>query len=356
MKFESVFTMWRLMVLLSGLVTGLYQILFHDFPFFWYAESMFVVTFALMLILPERFPRAAVSVLFWSQVLLTLGVFDLVHADAICAAMLFFVPIYTMLYANRTSIILGELLILAGYLAVTRDEPLRQHLIFLIIFTLFSILLHFVSQILVRKASEAAKFQERVEVFSRAIEARDAYTQGHSRRVARYAVAIGKHMPGIDIDLLRVAGELHDIGKISTPDAVLHKPGRLTDEEYDVIKRHPVDGANLLRRFEVDGPILDGVLYHHERMNGTGYPEGRFGENIPMVARILAVADTFDAMTTTRSYRKAFPPQTAYDEILTLSGVYYDPQVVECFVRGYEDILAILQQEEDERPVLESVM
>ncbi|MBL0387194.1 HD-GYP domain-containing protein [Tumebacillus sp. ITR2] len=347
MSFARIYKIWCLMLTLTITITGLYQAFYQDFPFFWTIECSVGVLLLLMLTLPKRFPQAGIPILFGSQMLVTLGFYAVISINQIGTTVLFFPALYTLLYPNRRYFYGGQILVSIGYLLCSWDNPLQQHVIFFSIFACYSTLLGFVSQIMVRNASEVAKFQERVEVFSHAIEARDSYTQGHSRRVSRYAVEIGKLVPGIDIELLRMAGDLHDIGKISTPDAVLLKPGRLTDEEYDVIKRHPVDGANLLRRFDVDGPILEGVLYHHERMNGTGYPEGRIGEHIPLYARILAVADTFDAMTTTRSYRIAYPPQVAYDEILSLKGLYYDPLVVDCFVKCYDTILAIFFEHQE---------
>jgi putative nucleotidyltransferase with HDIG domain len=334
-----------MLTLAIGMI-GLDEVVNRNFPYFWLSESLLTGSLLLMLWLPKHNPRVAGAVMFWNQLLINLGLYYIVHDIPLCAAMLFFTPIYSLLLPTRSYFFWGQLLTSAGYLICAWDKPLQQHLVFYGLFLSYTALLNFVSQYMVRNASEVAKFQERVEVFSRTIEARDSYTQGHSRRVSRYAVEIGKQMPGVDLELLRMAGDLHDIGKISTPDAVLLKPGRLTDEEYAIIKRHPVDGANLLRHFGIEGPILDGVLYHHERLNGTGYPEGRTGNDIPVYARILAVADTFDAMTTTRSYRKAHSPQTAYDEILSLNGHFYDSRVVECFVHCYERILAIYEEEE----------
>ncbi|PWK15889.1 HD-GYP domain-containing protein [Tumebacillus permanentifrigoris] len=348
MSSAKIFNIWCLMLTLAIAMIGLYEVVYRNFPYFLLIEGALLISMLLMLWLPKRYPRVALHVMFWNQLLLNLGLYYVVHDFPLCAAVLFFLPIYTLLFPNRRYFFWGQLLTSIGYLVCSWDKPVQQHVVFYCLFLSYTALLSFVSQFIVRNASEVAKFQERVEVFSRAIEARDSYTQGHSRRVSRYAVEIGKHLPGVDLELLRVAGDLHDIGKISTPDAVLLKPGRLTDEEYTIIKRHPVDGANLLRHFGIEGPILDGVLYHHERLNGTGYPEGRAGNDIPVYARILAVADTFDAMTTTRSYRHAFPPQTAYDEILSLTGDFYDAVVVDSFVRCYERILAIYEEEERE--------
>ena len=146
------------------------------------------------------------------------------------------------------------------------------------------------------------------------LEASDPYTHGHSRRVARHAANIAKQMglSGGEIAKIRAAGAMHDVGKVETPTAVLHKAGRLTDEEFDIVKRHPVDGADMVATLD-DDELTAIVRHHHERLDGTGYPDGLAGDEIPLGARILAVADTFDAITSTRPYRQANPHKKALD-------------------------------------------
>lgn len=141
---------------------------------------------------------------------------------------------------------------------------------------------------------------------ARSIEAKDPYTKGHTERVANIAVHLGQRLSlsSSDIEALRYGGYLHDIGKIGTPMEVLHKPGKLDDSEWNTIRKHPMDGYHIaLPLHRVLGKALDVVRYHHERLDGSGYPDGLSGEDIPMLARILAVADAFDAMTTDRPYR-----------------------------------------------------
>jgi putative nucleotidyltransferase with HDIG domain len=169
------------------------------------------------------------------------------------------------------------------------------------------------------------------------LETSDPYTHGHSRRVARYAFMIASQM-GLaqsDVAKIRAAAALHDVGKVNTPVDILHKPGRLTDEEFAVVKRHPVEGAQMIA-LQVEDPQLESIVrHHHERLDGTGYPTGLKGEEIPLGARIIAVADTFDAITSERPYREAKPHKAALDILRAESGTQLDRDAVRAFERVY---------------------
>jgi putative nucleotidyltransferase with HDIG domain len=168
------------------------------------------------------------------------------------------------------------------------------------------------------------------------LEDRDPYTHGHSHRVARHAAMIARRM-GLSqhqVAKVRTAASLHDVGKINTPPAVLQKPGRLTDNEFDVIKLHPVDGAELVASLG-DSELTAMVRHHHERIDGTGYPDGLAGDEIPLGARIIAVADTFDAITSTRPYRPANPHDKALRILAGEAGSQLDTGVVAAFGRAY---------------------
>lgn len=187
----------------------------------------------------------------------------------------------------------------------------------------------------------AARFIEQKNMFigsleavSNALDAKDRYTHGHSERVAwlgtHLAQAIG--LDADEVERIRISGLVHDVGKIGVPEAVLCKTGRLNDEEFEQIKKHPRIGYNILKGIPKMEDVLDGVLYHHERWDGKGYPCQLAGEAIPLYGRILAVADTFDAMSSTRSYRTAMPREKVLAEIARCSGTQFDPSLTEPFI------------------------
>lgn len=178
-----------------------------------------------------------------------------------------------------------------------------------------------------------------------AIEAKDRYTHGHTERVTNISLEIAKKIEQITkveqgnkfIEYIRIAGLLHDIGKIGIPESILNKNGPLTDEERKKMMEHASIGAAILQPIaELEDAVL-GVKYHHERYDGTGYPEGLKGNDIPLLASIIAVADTFDAMTTDRPYRPALSKESAAEEIKRLSGKQFSPLVVEAFLKLYEN-------------------
>ena len=168
-----------------------------------------------------------------------------------------------------------------------------------------------------------------------AVDAKDAYTCGHSERVALLSRHLAKEVKLSDHDVERIymAGLLHDVGKIGVPETVLQKPGKLTPEEFDQMKKHPEIGARILSDIKQVKDILPGVLHHHERYDGKGYPAGLAGENIPLMGRILCLADCFDAMTSNRTYRKALPLEVALTEIRRCSGTQFDPTLTDAFLR-----------------------
>jgi response regulator RpfG family c-di-GMP phosphodiesterase len=177
-----------------------------------------------------------------------------------------------------------------------------------------------------------------IEVLATAIDAKDPYTQGHSRRVTQYSVAIAEelNLTNKQIENVRYSGLLHDVGKIGIKDSIIRKPGRLTDEEYAIIKKHPSIGAKILKPVDFLADKIPGVLHHHEYYDGRGYPDHLTAENIPLDGRIICVADAFDAMTTNRPYRKGLTVQTAIGELKKFSGKQFDPICVEAFLRAFD--------------------
>ena len=175
-----------------------------------------------------------------------------------------------------------------------------------------------------------------VESMADVVDRRDPYTYKHSQDVAACAVRIARQMrlPDRDVEMIRLAARVHDLGKIAVPDAVLHKEGRLTDQEFALMKRHPEDGAQILAKFGEYRRGRELVLAHHERMDGRGYPLGLSGDQIPLGARIIAVADAWDAMTSNRPYRSALEQDVALGELLRGRGTQWDARVVDAFSAG----------------------
>lgn len=180
-----------------------------------------------------------------------------------------------------------------------------------------------------------------------AIDAKDQYTHQHILRVQRYSVALAKQMglEGSELEAVNTGALLHDIGKLGVPEYVLLKPGRLTDEEFDMIKKHPEIGAAILGPVEFPWPVLPVVKYHHERWDGSGYPDGLKGEEIPLTARIMAVADVYDALTSSRSYRGAWTHERALQTIEEGAGSHFDVDVVAAFKECIPHVIAEMAEE-----------
>ncbi len=184
--------------------------------------------------------------------------------------------------------------------------------------------------------ADAETRRDLLEKLSAALEARDTYTHGHSKRVTRHSERIAREL-GLSQELVakvRIAAAVHDVGKIKTPREVLTKPGRLDDSEFEIVKQHPVDGAQMVRDLG-DAEITAMVRHHHERLDGTGYPDRLAGDAIPLGARVIAVADTFDAMTSSRPYRAACKHKKALDVLAKEAGAQLDPAAVAAFLRYY---------------------
>ena len=193
-------------------------------------------------------------------------------------------------------------------------------------------------------------YLDTIGILCQTVEARDPYTRGHSDRVSEFAILIGSKM-GLDehtLHILKIGGLFHDIGKIGIPDSILLKESKLSDDEYSQIKNHPTIGAHILGNATVFQDIIPIVKYHHERFDGRGYPSQLAGTQIPLIARITAVADAFDAMTSKRTYRDAVPIEKVKEEIERCSGTQFDPEIAKLFLNilnnEYDSILKIQDQ------------
>jgi HD-GYP domain-containing protein (c-di-GMP phosphodiesterase class II) len=206
-----------------------------------------------------------------------------------------------------------------------------------------------------KKAAEEnrALFMGSIQMLAGAVDEKDPYTRGHSDRVTRYSLLIAKEMnlPSDFMETLQISAQLHDVGKIGIEDHILKKPGALTEEEFEVMKTHTTKGANILRPVTQLAEMLPGIELHHEALDGRGYPYGLKGEQIPMLARVIAVADTFDALTTNRPYQQAHTPEQALQIIRNLAGKRLDPTAVAALLSVYERGEIRIQRFTLKRPV-----
>ena len=172
------------------------------------------------------------------------------------------------------------------------------------------------------------------------LEEKDSYTHGHSIRVAEYSVLIAEQLglSATEIREVEISAIFHDVGKIGIPDAVLLKPGRLSRAEFEIMKSHPIRSTKILEKITALKNLIPGIKHHHERYDGLGYPDGLKEEEIPLFGRIILIADTFDAMTSTRPYRLALETKTAVEELRKYSGSQFDPKLVELFIQGLKQL------------------
>ncbi len=208
----------------------------------------------------------------------------------------------------------GQLLIMVKRLLASYDELMRQNL--------------------EKIELERNLLFGAISSLARALNARDGYTKSHSDAVGKLAVRISRRLglTNQDNENIHLAGQLHDLGKIGIPDAILQKPGKLTVPEYEIIKTHSMVGADIIAPIPGMGQVAKAIRHHHEHYDGTGYPDGLAGESIPLWARILAVADTFDSLTSDRPYRRGFPDSQAYEIIKEVTGTQLCPECVEAFL------------------------
>jgi putative nucleotidyltransferase with HDIG domain len=196
---------------------------------------------------------------------------------------------------------------------------------------------HYISELQAASEQNRQLFIESIEALAATVDAKDPYTRGHSSRVSQYSAIVAREL-GLseeEVDKIRVSAILHDIGKIGIPEPVLLKPGVLTDEEFEIMKRHTVKGCEIVRQIHKLDEMLPGIRWHHEAMNGQGYPDGLEGDKIPLMARIVAVADTFDAVTTERPYQAGADFPKALDILVKRAGSRFDPAVVDALRSAY---------------------
>lgn len=222
----------------------------------------------------------------------------------------------------------------------------------------YILLIRFVNYVGAVRDSYGLQMEDIVKGIVATLELKDPYTRGHSERVAHFSLLLAHRMGIFNEEELKTfyyACLLHDVGKVSIPDYILTKPSTLTEAEYEIIKNHPVIGANAMKGIEGLQDSVEVIMHHHEHWNGNGYPDQLMGDDIPILARITAVADAFDAMTTMRSYREALPVDEAYRRILEGKGEQFDPQVVEAFQEIFPLWVDYIQKRESMTAEMNSV-
>ena len=224
------------------------------------------------------------------------------------------------------------------------DYPLYYILLFLIFINIVFLSINIAvvikdHQYKVRTEHDRKIIIQSMKTFTNFIDAKDKYTRGHSIRVGFYTKKIAEKMDfdEDELDNIYYIALLHDVGKINISDSILNKPGKLDEEERNIIETHTTNGAQILKDFNSVPHIVEGARYHHERYDGKGYPEGLAGENIPLVARIICVADAFDAMNSDRCYRKAYPMERIIKELKEGTGKQFDPEVVKVMLELIEE-------------------
>jgi putative nucleotidyltransferase with HDIG domain len=268
-------------------------------------------------------------------------------------ALFYFTPVYAVIFKKLSYFIYSLIATIASYLLATH---FNQELTFesvtamtqLSLYLCFIIILYLAAKELLHSEKQNNLYTKTMEALVLAIEAKDMYTRGHSNRVSEYSIILGKQMKKsgfeLDLDTLRVSSLLHDIGKVNIPLEILQKPGKLTDKEYKIIQLHPVYGADIAKQMEFSDVIIKAILHHHERMDGRGYPQNLNGNEIPIYSKIISIADTFDALTTDRSYRDAFTYEEATEIILSNSGTQFDSQLIPLFKEVYPLYLEVAKR------------
>ncbi|WP_181444566.1 HD-GYP domain-containing protein [Bacillus sp. 03113] len=257
---------------------------------------------------------------------------------------LFYIPIILASYGYGasggfiTGIIAG--LLVGPFMPFDVEKDISQSFLSWTFRCIFFAFFGYISGILFYKLRTLKKYYEEIGTsiissLANAIEARDPYTLGHCHNVEKMSVALAKQLHMSEKELLEIkwSSLIHDIGKIGIPEEILNKPGQLTDEEYSIIKQHPIIGAEIIQPLKNLSVIVPGVKYHHEAMDGTGYPEGLVYEQIPLQARIIAIADVWDALTSDRPYRKGLSHKEAAAIMLNMAGTKLDSKLLTLFIK-----------------------
>ncbi|MFC7372780.1 HD-GYP domain-containing protein [Fictibacillus iocasae] len=340
----------QIFIILSSIIQVLNHLFVQPMDNFLPFILLFTIGFLPAYLLDKLLPSLTKYIFVFNSLYMVCLAFYFVKLPIVESAF-FFLPVTALLMNDKRVYLASGISGLAAYLILS-DTSVEDRIMFVSIYIIFIMLLTLVQYRVEKNIAEKEAIQQGIKAISIAVEAKDVYTQGHARRVAQYSLILAKHMKKHRVDFaeLELTGVLHDIGKISMPDSVLLKDGKLTQDEYEIMKKHPVEGMHLAKSLGFSHKVLSGILHHHERYDGKGYPHGLAGESIPLYSRILAVADSFDAMTSSRSYRSAMTPWDAKVEIERNNGLMYDPEIVDVFKQAYEELLLVHETNQQQKP------
>ncbi|WP_246943946.1 HD-GYP domain-containing protein [Bacillus pinisoli] len=338
---KIILTAWIGTTLGAIILIGVSIFLFEEIPKDFYALMVvlilgylpFILIYQYLSIVKQRFLFLIITYIILGLVLYL--------APYIGHVIFYFGLIYAALFKEKIYFVFSFLISIVIYTAIIYVHPIISlypfmEIVQFFVFLSYTIFLYFVSKMMVRQEKINSMYTKTMEALVLAIEAKDEYTRGHSTRVAEYSIILGKTLKEsgfpVDLEVLRISSLLHDIGKVNISNNILQKQGKLTIEEYEEIKKHPVFGAEIAKSLEFPDEIINPILFHHERKDGKGYPNKLVGDEIPLLARIISIADTFDALTTNRSYRRAYSTFEARNIILENSGTQFDDQLTPYFI------------------------
>ncbi len=334
--------LWIVCLIGATTLTFIYIILGEGFDSLYFQFLAVLLLGYLPYTLTYRFFSAKLQkyLLFINMCIITLAVSILLPLSHSNQVIVIFLPLLAVLFNSRILFFIAGVFslfiyVFMGLISGFYPTSYLEMFIEVSLLVVYLLLLRNVLKLLVRQSKNNFLFEKTVNTLIMAVEAKDDYTQGHSVRVCEYSMMIGKYMKNkgynVDLESLKISSILHDIGKIKIPIEILKKDGKLTTEEFNIVKKHPKDGADLAQELEYPKEIVDSILYHHERFDGKGYPSGLMGEEIPINGKIIALADTFDALTSSRPYRNAFTADKAYEIIVENMSTQFDPEFEEIF-------------------------
>ncbi|WP_168118587.1 HD domain-containing phosphohydrolase [Paenibacillus sp. HB172176] len=322
----------------------------HHYP---YVVVIMSIGFLPSLLALRFKPAAQPYILVINSLLLVSCVFILLQEWALSGVFIL-VPVYALLFQQRHIYLFSAICSIVLYTALSslilfsENKSSMQFVVLLDMLTIFLILvfiIYYVFKDLRWRNIREARHVQTIYTLSLSVEARDPYTQGHSERVARIVRIIADRLPQLDSELAYNSGLVHDVGKLSITDSVLQKENRMTGGEYELMKTHTTIGAKLCNNLNISEEIVEGVLHHHERFDGTGYPHGLQGEEIPLIARVLSIADAIDAMCSNRSYRSALELNHVYAELDRCKGSQFDPVLVKLVQEIWREIELLYEEE-----------